>query len=135
LELCRTSAHFLASVPPRTDVGPIQALIDELEFNTAVAAAADDVAVLSTSAHFSATQFGRAINEGILSLLQPPLKQKLIQAYAVMDRANTQIDAIAIARSGDPQAHAINGARARLREAQSLIRSALDSLVAALAKE
>ena len=42
LELCKSSAAFLASVPPRADVGPFQALIDELEFNRAVATSAQD---------------------------------------------------------------------------------------------
>jgi len=50
LRLCETSAHFLASVPPRTDVGPIQALIDGLEFNATVAASADEIPHLTTSA-------------------------------------------------------------------------------------
>jgi len=35
----------------------------------------------------------------VLSLLDPELKHLLIDAYAVMTRANTQIDAIAPAQS------------------------------------
>jgi hypothetical protein len=135
LDLCRTSAQFLASVPPRTDVGPIQALIDELEFNSAVAASADDVPHLTTSAKFATAQFQRTISEGVLSLLQPDLKRLLIEAYAVMDRANTQIDAIAPARSGDPHAHAVNHARDRLREAAPRILAAVDYLGAVLRGE
>ena len=121
LELCKTSAQFLGSVPGRTDVGPIQALIDELEFDKAVAASAEDVPRLTTSAKFAIVQFERAISEGVLSLLDPELKHLLIDAYAVMTRANTQIDAIAPARSGDPHAHAVNHARDRLKEAEPRI--------------
>src|SRR2546425_8278060 len=36
LALCKSSVSVLASIPPRTDVGPLQALIDELEFNQAI---------------------------------------------------------------------------------------------------
>lgn len=135
LDLCRTSAQFLASIPPRTDVGPIQALIDELEFNRAVAALADDVPRLTTGAKFSTAQFQRAISEGILSLLEPGLKQLLLEAYSVMDRANVQLDAIAPARSGDPHTHAMNHARDRLKEADPRISAALDCLSAVLRGE
>jgi hypothetical protein len=135
LELCKASAQFLASVPSRTDVGPIQALVDELEFNRAVAASAEDVPRLYTSANFATHQFQRAISEGILSLLEPELKQLLIEAYKVMTRANTQIDAIAPARSGEAFNHALNNARDRLRDAQGPVVAALDRLGAVLQGE
>jgi hypothetical protein len=135
LKLCESSAQFLASVPPRTDVGPIQALTDELEFNTAVAATAEDIPRLTTSAHFATVQFDRAVSEGVLSLLEPTLKKELIAAYAAMARANTQIDAIAAARSGDPHAHAMNHARDRVKESQPVIAAALARLAEVLTSE
>jgi HNH endonuclease len=135
LKLCATSAHFLASVPSRTDVGPIQALIDELEFNVEVAATADQIPHLTTNAHFSTVQFNRAMSEGVLSLLEPQLKKDLMSAYTVMARANTQLDAIAPARSGDAHAHAMNHARERFKEAQPLIAVALQRLATVLGTE
>ncbi len=135
LEICKSSAQFLASIPPRTDVGPFQALIDELEFNQFVAGSADEVPRVKASAHFSVTQFERCVSEGILSLLEPDLKAKLITTYATMKRANIQIDVIPAARSGEPHALAVNAARDRLREAQPLIRAALDSLSKILSRE
>src|SRR5713226_4317650 len=74
LDICKSSAHFLASIPPRTDVGPIQALIDELEFNESVAGGAEEVPHVKASAHFGVAQFERCVSEGILSLLEPDLK-------------------------------------------------------------
>ena len=126
--MCAKGGAFLASIPSRTDVGPIQALIDELEFNQAIASRAEEVVHVTTSAHFSLSQFERCVSEGVLSLLQPELKQRLIAAYAAMKRANSQIDAIPAARSGDPQAHALNNTRARLNECQPLIAEALAQL-------
>ena len=64
LKLCETSASFLASVPTRSDVGPIQALIDELEFNATAAAMVDEIVELTTAPRFSTTQFDRAMAEG-----------------------------------------------------------------------
>lgn len=137
LEICRTSASVLASVPPRTDVGPIQALIDELEFNKTIAAHADEVLRLESSAHFAMTQFERCITEGILSLLEPNLKADIMETYGALKRANTQVDIIpsALARGGGAAADAVNRTRDRLREAQPLIAKALDRLDAVLRGE
>src|SRR5260370_41514222 len=74
LDLCKTSAQFLASVPARTYVGPIQALIDELEFNKVVAASAEEMGRTTTSAKFVTVQCQRAMSEGVLSLLETELK-------------------------------------------------------------
>jgi hypothetical protein len=135
LKVCETSAHFLASVPTRTDVGPIQVLIDELEFNATVAVMGDDVTQLAAAPRFSTTQFGRAMAEGVLSLLQPDFKKDILVAYAVMSRANTQLEGIAPARSGDPQAHVLNNTRARFKESQPVIAAALSRLADVLSAE
>jgi hypothetical protein len=135
LDMCKQGGVFLASIPPRTDVGPIQALIDELEFNQATAACAAEVPHLLTSAHFALTQFDRCISEAVLSLLELDLKERLINAYAAMRRANNQIDAIAPARSGEAQALAVNRTRDRLNETSPLIQEALARLRQVLAPE
>ena len=135
LDMCKQGGVFLASIPSRTDVGPIQALIDELEFNQAIAARAPEVPHLLTSAHFALTQFDRCISEGVLSLLELDLKERLINAYAAMRRANNQIDAIAPARSGEAQALAVNRTRDRLNETLPLIQEALARLRQVLAPE
>jgi hypothetical protein len=136
LQLCKTSAQFLASVPARTDVGPIQALVDELEFNGAVAATSADVPRLYVSAHFAVTQFSRCMGDGVLSLLEPELKKELIGAYAVIARANTLVDAIpgARARGGDSLSRTVNDTRDRLAEAAPLIERALARLNALLTR-
>jgi hypothetical protein len=135
LELCQTSARFLASVPTRTDVGPVQALVDELEFNKVVAASADEVGRFGSSAKFSVIQFERAVSDGVLSLLEPELKRLLLDAYMVMHRANTQIDSLGPARAGEALAVAMNHARDRLREAAPRIDAALQRLQQVLQPE
>jgi len=66
LALCKSSASVLTSLPPRTDVGPLQALIDALEFNQAITA--HDAPHLIGSP-LEITQCTRCMSEGILSLL------------------------------------------------------------------
>ena len=78
LELCKSSASVLASIPPRTDVGPLQSLIDELEFNKMITS--HDTPELM-GAHLAVTQFNRCVSEGILSLLEQNIKDAVYQAY------------------------------------------------------
>jgi hypothetical protein len=68
-----------------TDVGPLQALIDELEFNAAIASnfKGDDV-----GCHFYDEQFRRAIMMGAISILKNELKQSIIAAYRSIGKAN-----------------------------------------------
>jgi len=70
------------------DVGPLQALIDELEFNV----------VISTNVEvgcmFLDDQFRRAIREGAIATLVDDLKHVILEAYRAMGSANQTISAI-----------------------------------------
>jgi hypothetical protein len=130
IEVCQSSAAFLASVPPRTDVGPFQALIDELEFNRAVAASADNLPAEAT-ALFEVGMFDRCVSEGILSLLEPKLKQTLIEVYVLLKRLNTQIGAISNFPSNSTSwADTVNAVRLALRTANPMI--VINKAIAAL---
>jgi len=136
LEICRGAAAFLASVPPRTDVGPFQALIDELEFNQAITATADEVPQIGAAAPLQVTQFERCITEGILSLIEPDLKVAILDTYALLKRVNVQIEAIGqFARGSDPWANAVNAARDGLNAAAPLVERAKDMITRNVATE
>ena len=72
------------------EVGPLQALIDELEFNSIVASKHDQD---DFCCPFATEQFGLAIQNGQIALLKKPLKQAILEAYEVMRRANQLIQA------------------------------------------
>jgi len=136
LELCKSSAAFLASVPPRTDVGPFQSLIDELEFNEAVAATADVLLSVGASARFEVAKFDLCITEGILSLLEPKLKRMLIDTYVVLKRVNTQIEAIINSEPRSiPWTSAIKFAKTGLDEAVGSIQKTKAVLSQVLSQE
>ncbi len=136
LTICESSAAFLASVPPRTDVGPFQAMIDELEFNQAVAAAADQIATVGASAPFEVARFDQCMSEGILSLLEPELKRSLIGAFVYLKRANTKIEAISnFAWRTDEWANTLNATREDLNGAGTVIEEALSALKKVLSRE
>ncbi len=78
LKLCETSAQFLASIPPTTDVGPVQALIDELEFNRAVVKEYERSGQLGSP--MEAVQFDRCLTEGAISLMEEGAKTAIYQA-------------------------------------------------------
>jgi hypothetical protein len=85
LEICRTRPEIFVSAPRDGDVGPLQALIDELDFNLVVAQQPPDS---EPGCMFLDDQFRRAIKEGAISVLQDSLKRSLLEAYAAMGRAN-----------------------------------------------
>jgi len=71
LEICATHPEILVQPAWSSDVGPLQALIDELEYNRCVARneSKDDLGSL-----FLDDQFRRALREGAISTLQDGLK-------------------------------------------------------------
>ncbi|MCI0702576.1 MAG: HNH endonuclease [Planctomycetia bacterium] len=79
------------------EVGPLQALVDEIEFNIAVA---QSTASGDVGCPFRDDQFSRAIRTGSLALLAQDLKTALIDAHVAVGRANTVAVAAATKRAG-----------------------------------
>src|SRR5262245_36110936 len=78
LEICRTRPEVFINAAKDSDVGPLQALIDELEFNAVVA---ENTSQSSWGCQFRDEQFQRAIRAGAVATLQHELKQSVLQAY------------------------------------------------------
>jgi hypothetical protein len=87
LQLCQDHPDkvLLQARAEDTEVGPLQALVDEIDYNLEVA---------ELTAHgwlgcpFRSQQFDRAIHTGSISLLAPDLKTAIIKAYAAVGKAN-----------------------------------------------
>ncbi len=82
LAICRERPSELLSASRNADVGPLQALVDELAFNLAIATA--NVGVCP----FMMDQMKRAITEGTLSMVDDQLREVLVNAYREMNFAN-----------------------------------------------
>ncbi len=91
LEVCRTRPEIFINANRNADVGPLQALIDELEFNATVAeyGSTNDMGCL-----FQDDQFRRAIREGSIALLRDDLKQLILAAYVAIGRASQQVSGV-----------------------------------------
>jgi hypothetical protein len=85
LEICRNRPDIFINAARNSDVGPLQAIIDELEFNSVVAQkhTANEQGCL-----FLEEQFHRAICEGVISTLNETLKQLILEAYQAIGKAN-----------------------------------------------
>jgi hypothetical protein len=85
LEICGTRPDIFVQATRDSDVGPLQALIDELEFNSF---AADFNERTNMGCLFIDEQFRRATHDGAISTLREDLKLVILAAYRAMGRAN-----------------------------------------------
>jgi hypothetical protein len=133
LRVCRDRPDIFAAPPPATDVGPLQAMIDELEFNGAVARYATHEV---QGCLFLDEQFHRAIEAGAVALVRDDLKSRVIEAYVAIGRANQHILAVMPhAKGGNPWAEAVNRAQGSITHAAPKIIAARDALLAFLGTE
>jgi hypothetical protein len=88
LEICASRPEVFTEPSRERDVGPLQALIDELEFDCEIARRSDGEGV---GCLFLDEQFRRAVRFGAISIVQPELKQAIIEAYVLMGKANRRL--------------------------------------------
>lgn len=91
LETCENQPDALLDSTSNSDVGPLQALVDELEFNLGVA---QNNETDQLGCPFQDEQFSRAIREGAIAVLRDELKQVILEAYRLIGRENQRILAL-----------------------------------------
>ncbi|MGA3263948.1 MAG: HNH endonuclease signature motif containing protein [Terracidiphilus sp.] len=128
LKICDERPEVLVGAIRNADVGPLQALIDELDFNATVAAEGD---FHRQGCKFHEQQFLRAIHEGSISLLRDSIKAPLCEAYRAMGSANAAIDGKYF--QGSPESS--NAAQRLICEASPKIKAAKDELLKFLSNE
>lgn len=135
LEICKVKPEIFISAKRDADVGPLQALIDELDFNLAITKLKVEDDYLSCM--FLDDQFRRAINEGAISVIKENLKVLINDAYIIMRRANQEISsAMNTAVTGGPfRAKAAKGARDLSKSASSKIESAKNEIIKFLSND
>jgi hypothetical protein len=133
LSICNERPDVLVTAPRHIDVGPIQALLDELEFNQQVAERpSSDV----QGCHFRDDQFRRAIQAGSVALLRDEVKGALVGAYVAIGAINSLIDASwHHPKGGNAWATGVNEVSERIRKAQPVIAQAHDQLLEFLRPE
>jgi hypothetical protein len=126
LMICRTKPEKLLNANWNSDVGPLQALIDELEFNVVVS---EQGTHANVGCMFLDDQFRVAVRQGAIATLVDDLKRVILEAYRAMGAANQAVSAIYSFRpsADDPKNIAANlvfNARPKIEGARdALLRS------------
>jgi hypothetical protein len=137
LKLCQEHPDKVLLQPRAadTEVGPLQALVDEIDYNL-------EAAELATRGElgcpFRSQQFDRAIHTGSISLLAPALKTAIIKAYAAVGKAHVASLAQAKAMAEEvPQPNVIKmyGAHHQGEECLRLLKEAQTQLITFLQGE
>lgn len=85
LDICKTHPELLTLATSSADSGPIQGMLDELEFNLTIGKRLD---AGSFGVQFRDEQLKRALREGTMAMLPEDLKETVSMAYAVISRTN-----------------------------------------------
>ncbi len=126
LDICRQRPEALINAAREIDVGPLQALVDELDFNLSVAA---ETSLSAWGCQFHDEQFRRAIRAGSIAVLQDTLKEKILKAYVVMGEANYKLhSAMHIAVGSSARGNAAQKAAQRVIDAKDSILAARKAL-------
>lgn len=104
LTFCAAHPEALASGPGNTDVGPLQALVNEIEFNLAAVRSIQN----GVGCPLRDSQFERAIRAGVLAILEPALKTAIFDAYVAT--GNTRVLAEAtLSKQAGGVSHSLSG--------------------------
>lgn len=133
LTICENNPEALLRAARDSDVGPLQSLIDELEFNAVVA---DHGQSSQQGCLFLSTQFLRAIQEGTIAVLNDKIKNSILEAYRAMGCANQLIaSASALPHGTEPQKRTATEAQRAIDEARPRILEVKGILLKFLASE
>ena len=111
-------------------VGPLQAMIDEIDFNLA---AAKIGAQKASGCPLRDEQFSTAIAAGSISILAPELKNAILEAYVAVGHASVLAEA-AVARRAGGEGHSVSGSGSSdplsaMRDCEARLNTARDLLL------
>jgi hypothetical protein len=138
LALCKKHPAIFTGQGRDAEVGPVQAMIDELEFNATLAGKVVQGWELLPALHVD--QFKRAIAAGAISALRDELKTVVLEAYCAAERIDAAIRRVEGALAGSA-GHSISGGAYRIEaskayaEAATTARRAAEELLKFLGRE
>ena len=86
LRICETRPEIFVEASRQVDIGPLQGLLDELDYNLVISRDLDSIEGLGFL--FRDTQMDRAIREGVISILDEELRVAISVAYGAVSLAN-----------------------------------------------
>lgn len=85
LQICATRPEIFVEAARQVDIGPLQGLLDELDYNLVISRNLD---FSTLGFQFRDTQMERAIREGVISILDSGLSTAISLAYGMVSLAN-----------------------------------------------
>jgi hypothetical protein len=133
LQICSKHPEILTKSYMRSDVGPLNALVDELEFNAMVAKIKD---INLIGCNFQNSQFRKAVQLGSISILKDELRNAINLAYVFMGSANQCIAAASYQKfRSNAWGQEINEAQKLINNAEPSIHQAIEELLKFLGTE
>ena len=120
LGVCRDHPEVFVHSQPPPEAGSLERLLNELEFNLAVAKGG------RVAGRFAVIQFQRAIADGTFTWISEKLKNAIMGAYVAINEANFDIDRLLNSPPGTSRKFVYNS----LEKAKVPIQSAIDALLA-----
>ena len=130
LRICSERPEVLLQAPRGLLAGPLQGVVDELEFNLA---ASDRDQLPGALLHDR--QFLRAVEQGAVSILEPELRAAIFEAYIAVGRVNSYIPLEAQQLASGKEAVAGRYVVGALQEALPRFRKALALLISSMSTE
>lgn len=132
LKICSDNPEILIKSFLRTDVGPLNALVDELEYNLSVA---KELNIGYIGCNFKDDQFKKAIQIGSISILIDELKSAIIDAYVAMGNVNHYLNSASKhSYNSGPWNSEIGHVKKLNNKAEPLIKKTLEELFNFLSK-
>jgi len=89
LDICASKPEVFTEASRNVDVGPLQAILDELDHNLI----ASRTPVEQRGWLFKEEQFPRAVREGVIAMLDDGLRTAISEAYVAISLANERVHA------------------------------------------
>lgn len=89
LRICDTRPEIFVEASRNVDIGPLQGLLDELDYNLGISDNLVDTSGIGFL--FREEQLARAIKEGVLSTLEDNLRKDITHAYGAISKANEMV--------------------------------------------
>jgi hypothetical protein len=89
LDICDSKPEIFVQSTRNPDVGPLQAILDELEHNLV----ASNSPMEQRGWMFKEEQFSRAVREGVIAMLDEDLRRTISEAYVAISLANERVHA------------------------------------------
>lgn len=130
LSLCKERPEILVGSPRDRDIGPLEGMVLELEFNLKAAKLAEGAYPWErVGASLKYSQYEKAISEGAMILLSDDVKEKIMMAYLYIIRANNfNSTCISVGPIGSAYDKARDDLINTLRKNVPVIEEALNSL-------